>query len=76
MSINQSRLYLINAMKMLCANRSTGATIVEMLTGEPPWQMFGAVTATLKIVTEITKPKLPEGCSEALVEFVSKCFIK
>ena len=64
-------------MNMLCANRSTGATIVEMLTGNPPWHMYKTkVTAMYKIVSEETKPNLPRECSVAAVEFVSKCFIK
>ena len=79
MSVNLSRLYLclINAMNMLCENRSTGATVVEMLTGKPPWHTYNLkVTVVFKIVSEETKPNLPEECSVAADEFVSQCFIK
>ena len=63
-------------MNLLCPNRSTGATVVEMLKGEPPWYEYEPTAAMFKIVTDITEPNLPSHCSEHALGFVSLCFIK
>ena len=44
---------------------SLGCTIIEMLTGKPPWNTFtDAVAIMLKIARTNQSPALPDGISE------------
>ena len=55
--------------------RSLGCTVVEMLTGHPPWHEFEGVAAIFKIAT--TYPpiyELPLNTSEIVKNFLSACF--
>lgn len=62
---------------MRCALfRSVGATVVEMITGRPPWHEYEPTAAMFKIVMSDTKPDLPPYTSEDCKDFVQLCFIK
>ncbi|KAG8956069.1 hypothetical protein FRC03_010981 [Tulasnella sp. 419] len=55
---------------------SLGCTVVELLTGRPPYaEIRNSVSVMWKIVTE-DSPPLPEGCSEELQDFLNSCFQK
>ncbi|KAJ7384468.1 Mitogen-activated protein kinase kinase kinase 2 [Desmophyllum pertusum] len=49
---------------------SVGCTVVEMLTGSPPWGDLEEVAAIFKIGSEPTEPELPEGVSQDAKEFI------
>ena len=50
--------------------------MVEMLTGYPPWHECDTFDALYNIVNGITKPNLPENCSDHANMFVVGCFKK
>lgn len=54
---------------------SLACTVVELLTGKPPYANMLAMTAMFKIV-EDDMPPLPKGCSPDLQDFLSLCFAK
>lgn len=54
---------------------SLGCTIVEMVTGKPPYADLIPMTAMFKIVQEETPP-IPEDVSVDLRDFLVKCFQK
>ena len=57
-------------------HRSLGSTVVEMVTGRPPWFEYEPTAAMFKIVMNDTKPNLPPHASSHLINFVELCFIK
>lgn len=52
-----------------------GATVVELLTGDPPYAKLNPMAAMHAIVTEASPP-LPQGMSEAAKDFLRCCFQK
>ena len=52
--------------------RSTGCTIVEMLTGDTPLKEFGQTAAIFKIGSNLVEVNLPEGVSQDARDFVNK----
>ncbi|CAI2172646.1 9252_t:CDS:10, partial [Funneliformis geosporum] len=54
---------------------SLGCTIIELLTGKPPYSDLLAMTALFRIV-EDDCPPLPESISDDLIDFLKKCFYK
>ncbi|RIA90157.1 kinase-like domain-containing protein [Glomus cerebriforme] len=54
---------------------SLGCTIIELLTGKPPYSDLLAMTALFRIV-EDDCPPLPESISDDLTDFLKKCFHK
>ncbi|WVQ62332.1 uncharacterized protein L199_000471 [Kwoniella botswanensis] len=55
---------------------SLGCTVIELLTGKPPYsEITNSMTVLFRIV-EDEMPPLPEGISDALVDFLKLCFIK
>lgn len=54
---------------------SLACTVVELLTGRPPYANLLAMTAMFKIV-EDDMPPLPEFCSAELEDFLQLCFAK
>lgn len=52
---------------------SLGCTVIELLTGAPPYFELGPMTALFKIV-EDQLPPFPAGISEELNDFLVKCF--
>ncbi|WWD09269.1 hypothetical protein V865_007392 [Kwoniella europaea PYCC6329] len=55
---------------------SLGCTIIELLTGKPPYsEITNSMTVLFRIV-EDEMPPLPEGISDALNDFLKLCFIK
>ena len=54
---------------------SLACTVVELLTGKPPYSNLLAMTAMLKIV-EDDMPPLPDNCSPELEDFLQLCFAK
>lgn len=54
---------------------SLACTVVELLTGKPPYANLLAMTAMFKIV-EDDMPPLPKSCSPELRDFLGVCFAK
>ncbi|GBC06613.1 hypothetical protein RclHR1_06970004 [Rhizophagus clarus] len=54
---------------------SLGCTIIELLTGKPPYSDLLAMTALFRIV-EDDCPPLPENISDDLTDFLKQCFHK
>ncbi|KAG0709376.1 hypothetical protein DFH29DRAFT_1027639 [Suillus ampliporus] len=54
---------------------SLGCTVVELLTGRPP---FGDITNTMTVMFRIVEDEMPipEECSEPLKDFLEQCFQK
>ncbi|OJA08655.1 hypothetical protein AZE42_05281 [Rhizopogon vesiculosus] len=54
---------------------SLGCTVVELLTGRPP---YGDITNTMTVMFRIVENEMPipEECSEPLKDFLSQCFQK
>jgi serine/threonine protein kinase len=55
--------------------RSVGCTVIELLTGSPPYFKMPTAAALFKIVTE-PHPPLPEGLSPTLHDFLLKVLHK
>ena len=54
---------------------SVGCTVLEMLTGQPPWSEFtNAVTAMYHIACVESVPAFPPNISEACADFLRLCF--
>ncbi|KAJ4967164.1 hypothetical protein NE237_019013 [Protea cynaroides] len=51
---------------------SLGCTIIEMLTGKPPWSEFEGAAAMFKVLRE--SPPIPETLSVAGKDFLECCF--
>lgn len=54
---------------------SLGATIVEIITGMPPYQSLGPLAAIYQIV-EAENPPIPIGISDELASFLEGCFTR
>ena len=54
---------------------SLGCTILELLTGEPPYYELKPITALYRIVQD-EHPPLPSDLSPALLSFVTMCFTR
>lgn len=54
---------------------SLGCTIIEMLTGRPPYAELLAMTTLFRIV-EDERPPLPTNISVDLLDFLCQCFQK
>eukprot|EP01113_Clastostelium_recurvatum_P037254 TRINITY_DN5420_c0_g2_i1.p1 TRINITY_DN5420_c0_g2~~TRINITY_DN5420_c0_g2_i1.p1 ORF type:complete len:1097 (-),score=420.63 TRINITY_DN5420_c0_g2_i1:391-3681(-) len=54
---------------------SVGCTVIELLTGQPPYYDLGPMPALFRIVQDDCPP-LPEGISPALKDWLSLCFQK
>ena len=54
---------------------SLGCTVLEMMTGKPPWHQFGNPVYTMyHIAKKGMPPPLPEDLSKDLQEFLLMCF--
>ncbi|GMI26982.1 hypothetical protein TeGR_g7905, partial [Tetraparma gracilis] len=58
-----------------CDIWSLGCTVIELLTGKPPYMELDPMAALFRIVQD-EHPPLPQGISEALTDFLLKCFEK
>ena len=56
--------------------RSVGSTILELITGQPPYFKLDQYPAMYKIANMNEEIALPENISNNLKDFLSKCFIK
>jgi hypothetical protein len=54
---------------------SVGCTVIELLTGSPPYFDLDPMPALFRIVTD-ERPPLPEAISSALRDFLIQCFTK
>ncbi|RKP13854.1 kinase-like domain-containing protein, partial [Piptocephalis cylindrospora] len=54
---------------------SLGCTVMELVTGRPPYDGLLAMTTLFRIV-EDEGPPIPEGLSPDLMEFLTVCFLK
>lgn len=54
---------------------SLACTVIELLTGKPPYADLLSMTAMFKIV-EDDMPPLPVGCSAECIDFLTQCFAK
>ena len=57
-------------------SRSIGCTVVEMLTGKPPWAEFEPMAALFKIATEETEPDVPQETSSDARDFIETTLMK
>ncbi|WVR05780.1 hypothetical protein IAU60_002805 [Kwoniella sp. DSM 27419] len=55
---------------------SLGCTIIELLTGKPPYSDIGNSMSVLFHIVEDEMPPLPGGISDDLADFLKMCFIK
>ncbi|KAG9158755.1 hypothetical protein Leryth_013659 [Lithospermum erythrorhizon] len=51
---------------------SLGCTVIEMLTGKPPWSEYEAAAAMFKVLQE--NPPLPDDLSDECQDFLHCCF--
>lgn len=56
-----------------CDIWSLGCTVIELLTGKPPYFDLNQFTAMTKIVYE-DRPPLPKDISEEMTDFLVRCF--
>lgn len=54
---------------------SLGCTVIELLTGSPPYYTLGAMQALFKMVDD-DHPPLPPGISKNCEQFLLQCFVK
>ncbi|KAG5364729.1 Cytokinesis protein [Yarrowia sp. E02] len=54
---------------------SVGCTVIELLTGKPPYHNLGQMPAMFAIVND-DHPAFPEGASPAALDFLGQCFQK
>ncbi|KAK4702378.1 hypothetical protein P7C70_g3845, partial [Phenoliferia sp. Uapishka_3] len=54
---------------------SLGCTIIELITGKPPYHDLNAMSAMFRIV-EDDRPPIPARCSPELSDFLVQCFAK
>ncbi|KAF3204379.1 hypothetical protein TWF106_001558 [Orbilia oligospora] len=54
---------------------SVGCTVIELLTGDPPYYDLSPMQALFRIVSD-DHPSLPEGASPAVRDFLMQCFQK
>lgn len=54
---------------------SLGCTVVELLTGQPPYYTLGSMQALFRMVDD-AHPPLPPGASAACQDFLLSCFVK
>ncbi|KAF8906289.1 kinase-like domain-containing protein [Gymnopilus junonius] len=55
---------------------SLGCTVIELLTGRPPYAEIGNSMSVMFRIVEDEMPPLPEECSELLKDFLEQCFHK
>ncbi|KAG8889264.1 hypothetical protein FRB98_005077 [Tulasnella sp. 332] len=55
---------------------SLGCTVVELLTGRPPYSDIGNSLSVMFRIVDDDTPPIPEGCSEPLRDFLTLCFKK
>ncbi|TDL20391.1 kinase-like protein, partial [Rickenella mellea] len=55
---------------------SLACTIIELLTGKPPYSDVGNSMTVMFRVVEEDMPPIPEECSESLKDFLRSCFQK
>ncbi|KAH9852020.1 Pkinase-domain-containing protein [Lenzites betulinus] len=55
---------------------SLGCTVVELLTGRPPYADIANSMSVMFRIVEDERPPLPEECSEGLQDFLKWCFNK
>lgn len=55
---------------------SLGCTVIELLTGRPPYSEITNSMSVMFRIVEDDMPPLPEGCSELLQDFLEQCFHK
>ncbi|KIO24855.1 hypothetical protein M407DRAFT_76460 [Tulasnella calospora MUT 4182] len=55
---------------------SLGCTVVELLTGKPPYSEIDNTLAVMFRIVEDDKAPIPDGCSETLRDFLAQCFRK
>lgn len=58
-----------------CDIWSVGCTVLELLTGKPPYFDLQQMPALFRIVQD-EHPPLPDGISRALEDFLLQCFQK
>ena len=57
-------------------NRSFGCTVLELLTGSPPYKELRKEQAICKILESESPPDYPSNLSKELVQFLNCCFQK
>jgi serine/threonine protein kinase len=64
-----------NARNTACDIWSLGCTIIELVTGNPPYWELGPMPAMFAMVNE-RHPPLPENISDELSDFLKCCFVR
>ncbi len=65
---------LLTFFMSVSSSRSIGCTVVEMLTGKPPWSELEPMTAVYNIGTGRRPPELPTNLSGSLKDFLHQSF--
>jgi len=65
----------VDSVSAVFVYRSLGCTVVEMLTGNPPWHELEGVAAIFKIATEMPPiGEVSRKVSSAAADFLALCF--
>jgi len=54
---------------------SVGCTVIELLTGNPPYYDLGTFSALYRMADDI-HPPIPEGLSSEMISFLKHCFVR
>jgi len=65
-------------MNTCCLCRSLGCTVVEMLSGKPPWSEIKEYAALVYAIVTSHKPNynLPDHVTDIAKDFLERCFIR
>ncbi|EOY17077.1 Mitogen-activated protein kinase kinase kinase 21, putative [Theobroma cacao] len=55
---------------------SLGCVVLQMITGEPPWEYENLTDLAIKLFHSRNPPKIPENMSSAGKDFLMKCFAR
>jgi serine/threonine protein kinase len=53
-----------------------GATVIELVTGSPPYSEYGAIAACFRICSDVSGPPMPPSASPKLCDFLAACFTR
>lgn len=68
-------MVVVECLLIVRVDRSLGCTVIELITGHPPYHGMNAMAALFKIVAD-ERPDFPEDISEELSGFLFSCLQK